>query len=66
MIMKETFILFIDAIVYAIIFTLATKILEHLKIDFNYIYVIIFTLIIFVFGKLSLRRFIYKIEGKID
>lgn len=64
--MKETFILFIDAIVYAIIFTLATKILEHLKIDFNYIYVIIFTLIIFVFGKLSLMRFIYKIEGKID
>lgn len=56
--MKETFKYYIDAIVYAAIFGLTIKILEHFNIDFNYIYIIIFTLIIFVAGKMISKRFI--------
>lgn len=63
--MKETFTYFIDAIVYAVIFTLTIKILEYFKIDFNYIYVIIATLILFVLGKIVFKRFIDNRE-KID
>ncbi|HZK33162.1 MAG TPA: hypothetical protein VFC60_01560 [Tissierellaceae bacterium] len=62
--MKETFKYYIDAIVYAVIFAFSIKILELLKIDFNYIYVIIFTLIIFIVGKMILRRFVYKRKGE--
>ena len=58
--MKETFTYYIDAIVYAAIFGLTIKILEHFKIDFNYIYVILFTLIIFVVGKMVLRKLLYN------
>lgn len=64
--MKETFKYYIDAIVYAAIFAFTIKILERLKIDFNYIYVIIFTLIIFVVGKVILRRFIHNRKVEID
>ncbi len=54
--MKETFTYYIDAIVYAAIFALTIKILGYFKIDLNYIYIIVFTLIIFVVGKMGLRR----------
>ena len=64
--MKETFAYFIDAIVYAAIFTLTVKILEHLKIDFNYIYIFVFTLIIFVVSKMTLRRFVYNRKEEIN
>lgn len=63
--MKETFNYYIDAIVYAGLFTLTVKILEHFKINFNYIYVIIFTLIIFVVSKMMLRRFVYNRKEEI-
>ncbi|NLC03376.1 MAG: hypothetical protein GX787_03735 [Tissierellia bacterium] len=55
--MKDTFKYYIDAIVYVAIFGLTIKILEGFKIDFNYIYVIILTLIIFVVGKIILRKY---------
>lgn len=58
--MKETLSYFIDAIVYGIIFTLSMKLLEYFKIDINYIYIIIFTLILFVGGKILLKRFMNK------
>lgn len=64
--MKETFKYYIDAIVYAVIFAITVKILEGLKIDFDYIYVIIFTLIIFVVGKMILRRIIHNRKENID
>ena len=64
--MKETFIYYIDAIVYAAIFGLTIKILEHFKLDFNYIYIIVSTLIIFVIGKMILRRFIHRKKEEID
>jgi hypothetical protein len=64
--MKETFKYYIDAIVYAIIFGITIKTLELLDIDFNYIYIIIFTLIIFVVGKMILRRFIYHKKEEVD
>jgi uncharacterized membrane protein YoaK (UPF0700 family) len=40
--------------------------LELLDIDFKYIHIIIFTLIIFVVGKMILRRFIYRKKEEID
>lgn len=58
--MKETFKYYIDAIVYALIFALTIKILERFKIEFNYMYVILITLIIFVAGKMILRRFVHR------
>lgn len=64
--MKETFSYYIDAIVFAAIFTLTITILEHFKINFNYIYIIIFTLIIFVVIKMVLRRFVYNRKGETD
>lgn len=57
--MKETFTYFIDAIVFAAIFSLTFKILEYFKTDLNYIYIVVFTLIIFVFGKIELRKLLY-------
>ncbi|GAB6108299.1 hypothetical protein [Fusibacter bizertensis] len=54
--MKETFTYYIDAIVYAVIFALTIKLLEYFKIDLNYIYIIVFTLIIFVVGKMVLKK----------
>lgn len=64
--MKETITYFIDAIVFAAIFTLTFKILEYLKIDINYIYSVVFTLIIFVVGKMRLRKFLYNRKKAID
>lgn len=64
--MKETLGYYIDAIVFAATFALTIKMLEHFKIDFNYIYIIIFTLIIFVVIKMVLRRFVYNRKGEID
>ena len=64
--MKETINLYIDAIVYAGLFTLTVKILEHFRISFNYIYIIIFTLIIFVISKMILRRFVYNRKEEIN
>ncbi len=60
--MKGTFTYFIDAIVYAVIFTLTIKILEYFKIDFNYVYVIIFTIVLFVLGKIILKKFVDEKE----
>ena len=58
--MKETFTYYIDALVYAAIFALTVIILEYFKIDLNYIYIIVFTLIIFVVGKMVLRKLLYN------
>lgn len=58
--MKETFTYFIDAIVFAAIFALTVKLLAYFKIDLNYIYIIVFTLIIFVAGKMGIRKFLYN------
>ena len=58
--MKETFTYYIDALVYAVIFALTVFILEHFKIDLNYIYIIVFTLVIFVVGKMVLRKLLYN------
>lgn len=63
--MKSTFMLFIDAIIYTIIFILTIRILEYFKVDFNYAYVIIFTLIIFVLGKMTFKRFVNKRKEEI-
>lgn len=54
--MKETFTYYIDAIVYAAIFALTVTILEYFKIDLNYIYIIVFTILIFAIGKMTLRK----------
>ena len=64
--MKETFTYYIDAIAYAVLFTLTIKILEYFKIDFNYIYIIIITLIIFVISKIILKKLIYNRKEEID
>lgn len=64
--MKETFKYYIDAIIYAAIFALTIKALEGFKIEFNYMYVIIFTLIIFVAGKMILRRIMHKRKEETD
>ncbi len=64
--MKETFTYYIDAIVYAVLFTLTIKILEYFKIDFNYIYIIIITLIIFVISKIILKKLINRNKQEID
>ncbi len=58
--MKETFTYYIDAIVFAAIFALTFKLLAYFKIDLNYIYIIILTLIIFVAGKMGLKKFLYN------
>lgn len=62
--MKETFTYFIDAIVYAVIFGLTFKILQYFKLDFNYIYIIVFTLVIFVVGKMGLRKLLYNRKNR--
>ena len=64
--MKETFTYYIDAIAYAVLFTLTIKILEYFKIDFNYIYIIIITLIIFVISKIILKKLINRNKQEID
>lgn len=66
MVVKKTFTYYIDAIVYTILLTFIIKILEHFKIDFSYIYVIIFTLIIFVSGKMLLRKLMYNRKEEIN
>lgn len=58
--MKETFTYFIDAIVFATLFALTYKILDYVKIDLNYIYIVVFTLIIFLLAKLRLRKVLYN------
>lgn len=64
--MKETFTYFIDAIVFAAIFALTVKIVEYFQIDLNYIYIIVFTLIVFVAGKMGIRKFLYNRKKPTD
>jgi len=58
--MKETLTYFIDAIAYGVIFTITSKLLEYANINLNPIYIIIGTLVIFVVGKIGLKRFSAK------
>lgn len=55
--MKEMLAYYISPIVYGVLFASTIKILEYLKIRFNYDHVIVFTLIISAAGRMLLRRF---------
>ena len=63
---KEMFVLYIDPILYGVIFSLTIMVLKYFKIDINYIYVIIFSLIIFIVCKMALKRFVHSKKEEID
>lgn len=64
--MKETLTYFIDAIAYGVIFTITSKLLEYANINLNPIYIIIGTLVIFVLGKIGLKRFLGRKVEKVE
>lgn len=62
--MRETFSYYIDAIVFAALVFILIKTLTYFEINFNYIYVIVISLILFIVGKMILRIFINKNHRK--
>lgn len=63
---KEMFVLYVDPILYGVIFSLTIIILKYFKFDINYIYTIIISLIIFVFGKMVLGKLLNNRKEDID
>lgn len=58
--MKGTFFYYIDAFLFAIILGFVFKGLEYLKVNLNPIYIIGFTLVIYVTGKIIVNRLVRK------